>query len=127
GERILGADVVEEGLIRRFLEPLEFDSALHYDAEVAQEHGYEDIIAPYSSLLTWRFSPYWTPGEKLFTEDERDAQPTNSPVAAMEIDIAPETTGYFWTNVEIDYINPIVVGDRLIHVGEVLVSCIPKE
>lgn len=53
GVRVPGADVVEIGLVRRFLDPLEFDCELHYDTEVAQDHGYADVIAPYSSLLTW--------------------------------------------------------------------------
>lgn len=127
GEVRLGADIVEKGLVRRFLEPLEFDNELHYDESVAKQNGYDDVIAPYSSLLTWTLPPYWNPGEKLFVQDGRDAQPENSPVTATFIDIAPETTGYFWTNVEVDYIKPIVVGDRLTRVGEVLTSCIPKE
>lgn len=127
GERIAGADVIEKGLIRRFLEPLEFDCGLHYDERVAKQYGYDDIIAPYSSLLTWTLPPYWVPGKRLFDSDKRDAQPTNSPVSAKETDVAPKTSGYFWTNVEVDYIKPIVVGMRLTQVGEVLLSCIPKE
>lgn len=126
-KRVPGADVIEKGLIRRFLEPLEFDCALHYDEQVAKEYGYEDIIAPYSSLLTWTLPPYWIPGERLFISGKRDAQPENSPVTAATTDLAPKTSGYFWTNVEVDYIKPIVVGMRLTRVGEVLLSCIPKE
>lgn len=127
GQPVPGADVVEKGLIRRFLEPLEFDSALHYNERFAQKHGYRDVVAPCSSLLTWTLPPYWIPGEKLFVDEAKNAQPEKSPVTAPSIDIAPKTTGYFWTNVEVDYINPIVVGDRLTRVGEVLKSCIPKE
>lgn len=127
GKNTPGADVVEKGLIRRFLEPLEFDCELHYDEEVAQKYGYETVIAPYSSLYTWTLPPYWIPGKKLFTSAERNAQPENSPVTPMETDLAPKTTGYFATNIEADYLRPIVVGDRLTRKGEVLLSCIPKE
>ena len=48
-----GADAVEAGAIRRFLEPLEFDCALHYDADVARQHGYPDITAPYTATMSW--------------------------------------------------------------------------
>src|SRR5699024_5373791 len=44
GEESAGADVIEKGAIRKFLEPLEFDSPLHYDEAVAKEYGYEDVI-----------------------------------------------------------------------------------
>jgi len=122
-----GADEVERGAIRRFLEPLEFDCPLHYDKSVANEYGYPDIIAPYSSLLTWVIPPYWKPGMQLFTSAERNAQPTESPLLGFETDLALPTKFYFATDIEIDYIKPIVVGDRLCRVGYILLSCVPKE
>ena len=39
-------DAVELGAIRRWLEPKEFDCALHTDKSAAQSAGYRDIIAP---------------------------------------------------------------------------------
>src|SRR5699024_11620225 len=50
GGEVAGADEVEKGAIRRFLEPLEFDCALHNDENTAKEYGYEDVIASYISL-----------------------------------------------------------------------------
>src|SRR5699024_4927168 len=128
GENPSGADEVEKGAIRRFLEPLEFDCALHYDQATAREYGYEDVIAPYSSLYTWTLPPYWRPGsEKAFTSAERNAQPTYNPLSDIKTDLMPEMTGYFATDIEMDYLQPIVVGDRLTRVGKVLLSCVPKE
>lgn len=127
GKERWGADEVEKGAVRRFLEPLEFDCPLHYDKSVANEYGYPDIIAPYSSLFTWTLPPHWSPGTKTFTSAERNAQPTQNPTAAVKTDLAPETTGFFATDIEIDYVKPIVVGDRLCRVGNVLLSCVPKE
>jgi hypothetical protein len=122
-----GADEVERGAIRRFLEPLEFDCPLHYDKSVANDYGYPDIIAPYSSLFTWMIPPLWEPGTRVFTSAERNAQPAYSPLTGIQTDLAPPTTGYFATDIEIDYIRPVVVGDRLCRVGYVLLSCEPKE
>jgi hypothetical protein len=50
-------DAIEAGTLRRYLEPLEFDCALHYDAEIARAHGYADIIAPYTATLTYTMPP----------------------------------------------------------------------
>ncbi len=123
----LGADPVERGTIRRFLEPLEFDCPLHYDKNVAKKHGYSDVIAPYSSLITWTIPPLWQPGETIFTSAERDAQPSYSPLTGVKTNLAPPTTGYFATDLEIDYLQPILVDDHLCQIGYVLLSCDPKE
>lgn len=128
GVKTAGADIVEKGAVRRFLEPLEFNSPLHYDKATAIQNGYDDIIAPYSSLLTWTLPPHWKPGTKTFTNAERNAQPDYNPLSDIDTgDIAPKTTGFFATDIEIDYIRPIITGDRLTRIGEVLLSCVPKE
>src|SRR5699024_3410503 len=77
GEESAGADVIEKGAIRKFLEPLEFDSPLHYDEAVAKEYGYEDVIEPYSSLYAWTSSRYVSQGTEItFTSAESNAHPT---------------------------------------------------
>lgn len=123
----IGADIIEKGAVRRYLEPLEFDCALHYNKKIAVKNGYKNIIAPYSSLLSWTIPPHWTPGEKNFTSSERNAQPARNPVSIINKDIAPNTNNTIVTEIEIDYISPIVVGDRLTTIGEKLISCSPKE
>lgn len=122
-----GADKVEAGSVRKFLEPLEFDSPLHYDKETAIKHGYSDIIAPYSSLYSWTLPELWSPGTKLFDDSARNSQPTYNPLSTIKTDLAPETTGFFATDLEIDFIKPIVVGERLTRIGDKLISCVPKE
>jgi hypothetical protein len=58
----LAADDVEKALVRRYLEPLEFDCPLHYDEEVARQYGYRGIVAPYSGMSTWIADAKWKPG-----------------------------------------------------------------
>lgn len=128
---IWGADEVEKGFIRRFLEPLEFDCPLHYDKTVAEQHGYSDILAPCSSLMSLALPPLWRPGRRIWASAERNAQPTYSPVAsssnkAMQ-KILPDAPGFFATDIEIDYLRPVVVGDRVRTRGRKLLSCVPKE
>lgn len=127
GNTSWGPDVVEAGAVRRHLEPLEFDCALHYDRDVARQHGYDDIVAPYTSLLTFTLAPLWSPGQHLFTSAERDAQPH---IAALRPNLppqAPPITGYFAADIELDFLREVAVGERLGRRGNRLVDCKPKE
>lgn len=63
---IFTADPIERSAVRRYLEPLEFDCALHYDPGFARLHGYEDVVAPVSALSTFAMGPMWCPGERIF-------------------------------------------------------------
>jgi N-terminal half of MaoC dehydratase len=128
GRTRYGPDAVEAGAIRRYLEPLEFDCALHYEGEVARQHGYPDIIAPYTATMQWSMRAMWSPGDPpLFIDDARDAQPARSPINNRGFPLGPRTTGYFATDIELDFIRPVAVGERLGRRGYRLLSCSPKE
>jgi 3-methylfumaryl-CoA hydratase len=58
-----GADEVSRNDIRRKLEAFCFDCPLHYDAAVAQAHGYRGLVAPVSLTPLWAMPAYWTPGQ----------------------------------------------------------------
>src|SRR5215207_8945117 len=76
-----GADAVEAGTIRRYLEPLELGSAIHHDDAAAREYGYQGIVAPFSSLLMYTIPAMWRPGQQaLFLSADRDTQPARSPI-----------------------------------------------
>jgi acyl dehydratase len=127
GLRTVGADEISAAAVRRYLEPLEFDCALHYDAEVARAHGYEDIIAPTTSIQTFSLPPMWQPGQTIFTSAERDAQPSNGALSGFKTPLEPPTTAYFATDYEVEYLCPVTVGDRLHRRGATLLACLPKE
>jgi acyl dehydratase len=123
-----GADSIELGSIRRYLEPLEFSCPLHWDPRVAREHGYADVLAPGTSLLSFTIPPIWRPGDPpVFTDASRDAQPTRSGVAARRTGLEPEFTGFFATDFALDWLGSATVGDRLHRRGNKLVSCVPKQ
>ena len=126
-EVVWGADPIEASAVRRYLEPLEFDCPLHYDEAAARAHGYDGVVAPNTSLLTFALPALWQPGEAIFASAERDAQPTRSPVTGRRTALEPPTTGYFATDFEMDYLRPVVVGDRIGRRGARLVACAPKE
>jgi acyl dehydratase len=123
-----GPDPVEAGAVRRLCEPLEFGCPLHHDRAVAVGHGYRDVVVPVSAITTFTIAPLWQPGEPaVFTSPERDAQPARSGLRPRLTGLEPETTGYFAAEMAADYLAPAVVGDRLARVGNLLVSCVPKE
>jgi hypothetical protein len=123
-----GADRIEPGTIRRYCEPLELDSPIHHDVEAARALGHEGLVAPFTSLLAYTIPPMWSPGrETLFPSAERNAQPARSPINNQGGGPAPRTTGFFATDIEIDFLRPVVVGERLGSRGRRLLSCTPKE
>lgn len=106
-----GVDAVERGSVRRYLEPLEFDCALHYSSEIAQDHGYPDVVAPYTSIFTFAGGPQWSPGEVAFPSAERNAAPQRLIINPDEYPAA--ATGLFATDFEVEFTRPVVVGERL--------------
>lgn len=122
-----GADPIEAGAVRRYLEPLEFDCPLHHDEAAARAQGHDGVIAPYTSLLTFALPALWQPGETIFTSAARDAQPARSPVTGRLTGLEPPTTGYFATDFEMEWLRPAVVGERIGRRGARLLACQPKE
>lgn len=128
GRVVYGADRVEQGAIRRYIEPLEIDSPLHYDAAVARAHGYPDVIAPYTAALPFSVPAMWNPGDPpLYDDANPDAQPARSPINNQDMPLGPRTTGFFATDISVDFVRPLVAGERVGRRGQLLVSCAPKE
>ncbi len=126
-ETIWGADPVERGAVRRYLEPLEFDCALHTDEQVAQSHGHATTTMPATGVIAWTIPAAWRPGETLFDSADRDAQPVQSAINNADMELGPKTTGFFGTDIEVDFVRPVLVGERLGRRGKTLVSCTPKQ
>jgi hypothetical protein len=125
---IWGADAVERGIIRRYVEPLEIASGLHHDPNVAARQGFSDVIAPYTGVLSWTIPAMWRPGKPtLYVDAARDAQPTRSPINNEGQRLAPPTTGFFATDMELDFLRPVVAGERLGRRGQRLLACVVKQ
>ena len=129
GERVVVAvDEVERGAIRRYCEVLEFDCPLHYDDAIARSVGYQGIVAPVSGISqTWTREAHWRPG-----------MPTRYPVLDPDAEVRRENVSFegppepptslsFVTDLAIEYLAPVYVGDRLSRRGHRLVSVLPKE
>jgi len=128
GQVSYGADPVTASDIRRFLEPLEFACPLHTDQAAAQAAGFADVTMPYSAVLSWTIPAMWSPGDPpLFDDDTRDAQPARTPINNPDPGLGPPTTGFFATDMELDFVRPVTAGERLGRRGRRLVACTPKE
>ena len=120
-------DAVEAGAIRRWLEPLEFECPLHHDRAAAQAQGYADIVAPATCIPTLAAAPLWRPGTVLFDREERNAQPMAKSLRPQLPPEAPQVSGYFATDIEFDFLRPVLVGERLGRRPTQMLSCTPKE
>lgn len=122
-----GGDAVERGGIRRYLEPLELDCALHTDPETARAAGHDDVTMPATGVIAWTIPAAWTPGQVLFDSAERDAQPVHSAINNAGMTLGPRTTGFFGTDIEVDFLREVVAGERIGRRGKRLLACTPKE
>ncbi|WP_260684353.1 MaoC family dehydratase N-terminal domain-containing protein [Rhodococcus sp. KBS0724] len=127
GEIQWGADTVERGAIRRFTEPLELDCALHTDPVAAMDRGFADVTMPYVAMMSATIPAMRGPSEVLFDSDERNAQPARSPINNEGLGIGPKTTGFIGTDIDMDFLRPVVAGERLGRRSNRLVACSPKE
>lgn len=112
--RSVGPDPVEQGSIRRWLEPKEFACEIHTDAETARAAGYEDIVAPASMVFTYGIAPYWQPGDKPAKIDDEATQ-IQIPVI---FDVPAPCDKSFATSIEVEFFEPLYPGD--------VVSCTSK-
>ena len=70
----------------------------------------------------------WRPGEPtLYESSDRDAQPARSPINNEDMPLAPKTTGFFATDISMEFLRPVTVGERVGRRGQRLISCTPKQ
>ena len=122
-------DQIELGAVRKFLEPLELDCPLHYDPDAAKQHGYRNVLAPVAGISsTWLDAGLWRPGMgSRYPQAHPHVDIPRTRAGAMPEPPVPDTTAAFATDIEIEYFEPAVVGDRLTIRGRTLISCVPRE
>ena len=105
----IGADDVEKGSIRRWLEPKEFDCPLFYDEETAKKAGYNGTIAPLTMVITYGVGPYWKPGDPL----SKPGDPPNQ-ISLPVLDVVPAPcTLSFASEIDIEFFEPMYIGDQI--------------
>ena len=130
-----GDETVDRSSIRRYCEPLEIDCPLYYDDEVAKQHGYKGVIAPWSSYGSVSGNALWKPGYGEIWDSTDPDHTISGPGARSRQREGPQpppipqpkTNAGFATDIEIEYFRPVYVGDRLSRRGRKLVSVIVRE
>lgn len=105
----VGVDAVELGSIRRWLEPKEFDCSLHTDPEAARTAGYRDVVAPSTMVFTYGLPAYWSPGDPYAQIGDK---PRQIPIPVI-FDVPAPCTLSFASNIDMEFFEPMVVGDRI--------------
>jgi acyl dehydratase len=100
------ADPVSAADIRRKLEVIGLDCALHVDEELARAHGYDTIVSPVSMARVWAMPAYWSPGQPRIGTDVM-----STPIPATEVPGVGDTM--IATGVRMEYLAPMYPGDRI--------------
>lgn len=99
------ADAVEAGAVRRLLEVHEWDYPPSYDLSAAETCGYEQLIAPASTYLTWALPAYWQPGDHPIS---------HRVIPPLPYRIVPgEGSMMVATDFDVKFLRPILIGDRI--------------
>lgn len=104
-----GADAVEAGSIRRWLEPKEFHCPIHTDEDAARKAGYDGIVAPATMAFTYGVPAYWAPGDAPAKMGDEQRQ---IPIPVI-FDVPAPCSLSFATSMEIEFKEPMHIGDRL--------------
>ncbi len=130
GEEHVADEVIDSTAVERFCEPWEIGNPLHWDKEVAKQAGYRDIVVPWSAIKqTFAYMGAWRPGDatRFPTTMHKDAtarlgsfSPTGRPVPKP-----PTSTGIV-TDIDIEFFEPVCVGDSISVKGNKLVNVRPR-
>jgi hypothetical protein len=132
GGKILVADEkVEAASLARYCEVFEFSNPIYWDAEVAKRAGYRDQVAPWASVKdTFSYGGSWRPGEPTryplnMGKDDRAETASRAP-SEGDPPMPPTTSGFF-TDMTIEFFEPVCLGDNITIMGRKLASVTPKE
>ena len=114
GEDRIGADPVEWSGIRRFCEPIELGCPIHYDEAVARANGYRGVVLPVSAISsTYPRPPLWRPGSPTKWDTKQAHAVLEDTTSRASERPTPRGILSFVTDIEIEYFEPVCVGDRL--------------
>ncbi len=123
-----GIEPVERSAIRRQLEVLEMDCPLHYDDAVARQHGYDGVFAPAHMVQTFQVSSLWEPGlPSIWTTDDKHFTVSGTGRAGAVEQVPTPGTAGFVTDLEVEFLKPLYVGERVTQVTQTLLDVNPRK
>jgi len=122
---------VDKVMISRYCEPAEIGNLTYWDEEVARMAGYRSQVVPWAMVKEVpTYSGLWRPGQptRFPLDADMDFQ---SQLAARQPSAGgppvPPTNAGFFTDMTIEFYEPICLGDRIITMGRVLHHVTPRE
>ncbi len=123
-----GIDAVERSAIRRQMEVLEMDCPLHIDDAVAQKHGYDAVFAPLHMIQTFQTASMWEPGlGTIWPTDDPHFTNSGTGRAGRAMDVPSPGTAGFVTDLEVEFLKPLYLGERVAQVSQTLLEVNPRK
>lgn len=125
GGIIMTADErVDKTMISRWCEPAEIGNPVYWDEDIGRMAGYRSQVVPWAMVKEVpTYSGNWRPGQptRFPLDADMDYQ---SQLAARQPSAGnppmPPTNAGFFTDMEIEFFEPVCLGDRLTTMGRVL-------
>ena len=137
GEDYSGGDImvaderVDKVMLSRYCEPAEIGNRTYWDEEVARMAGYRSQVVPWAMVKEVpTYCGNWRPGQPTRFPLDADVD-FQSQLAARSPSTGdppmPPTNAGFFTDMTIEFFEPVCLGDRLTTMGRVLHHVTPKE
>jgi len=122
---------VDKTMISRYCEPAEIGNLTYWDEEVARMAGYRHQVVPWAMVKEVpTYSGLWRPGQEtrfpLDADVDFQSQLASRQPSAGGPPVPPTNAGFF-TDMTIEFFEPICVGDRITTMGRVLHHVTPRE
>ena len=122
---------VDKVMISRYCEPAEIGNPLYWDEEVARMAGYRSQVVPWAMVKEVpTYGGNWRPGQPtrfpLDVDMDYQSQLANRQPTAGSPPMPPTNAGFF-TDMTIEFFEPVCIGDRLTTMGRVLHHVTPRE
>jgi len=122
---------VDKTMISRYCEPAEIGNLTYWDEEVARMAGYRNQVVPWAMVKEVpTYSGLWRPGQEtrfpLDADVDFQSRLANRQPSAGNPPSPPTNAGFF-TDMTIDFFEPVCLGDRLTTMGRVLHHVTPRE
>lgn len=123
-----GIEPVEQSTIRRQMEVLEMDCPLHFDEAVAKQQGYDGVFAPPHMVQTFQVSSLWEPGmTSIWTTDDPHFTVAGTGRAGKVEKVPTAGTAGFVTDLEVEFLKPLYLGDKVTQVSQTLLDVNPRK
>ncbi len=132
GKDRIAQETIEATSVARYCEVWEIGNPVYWYEDAAKQAGYRGVVAPWSSIQqTFTYNSFWRPGQpsRFPVGTDINAMTSNAtPLGEEEQSVpTPPTTQGIVTDIQIEFFEPVCVGDKIITRGSKLVSVRVRE